>query len=751
VPEPTDTPFTFGGQKAFEALSAAVADAVLVVGDGGGVVYAGPSLVEVLGLDPREVEGRPLLDLVHPDDAVQDEPGGFWATPLPFEREFRMRTGSGEWAWVRVQSSAADRDGRRPAAVAEALGDRALLLVRDRTRRDTVRDAQDLIHRAFDAVNNLVVVTDVRVEDNPLVVVNQNFVETTGYERSEIVGQNCRFLQVRGDGTRDDSGDGQREALDAIRTAVERGASTEVVLRNYRKDGALFYNRLYLTPIRNGAGEVTHFVGVQNDVTGEVEQRQRADEQGRLLQAFFESAPFLMGVVEYREGRVLHRAANRAALRLFGASGADVDDVDGAEMTRLGFTDGEAAVWARHVERAATSGEPVHFETTFPWGSEAGGEGVRELDVTVTPAHGADPLFAYVSEDVTERRADERERGLLAAAVSQAAESIIVTGPALDPPGPEIVYANDAHLRLFGYRRDEVVGRSPRMYQGPKTDRAALDQVRRALEAGEPVESEAVNYRKDRSAFVLQWEIAPVRDGDGRVVNWVGTQRDVTERRRLEREVLEASAREQERMARELHDGLGQVLTGAAFKLQALDVRLGRDGVDPAALADLRRTLELVEAAHQQARAIARGLFPVDVEADGLMAALERLAADAGAAFGVDCSFVYDRPVVVQSKEDAGHLYRIVQEALANAARHGRAEAVVVSVSHGHDGVAALTVQDDGVGIPDGALDEGGGLGLRTMRLRADRVGGGLDVRRLDGGGTAVTVRFMPAAPSVEA
>lgn len=741
----SDRSFSFEGQDAYDALSASLADAVVILDPDGTVVFADPALAGVVGIEPAALEGRPFLDVVHPDDRVRDEAGAFWAAPLPFEREFRVEGPDGQWVWVRALSAATDRDGRRPAALDRVLGNRALLLVRDRRGSAPVRDADDLIHRAFDAVNNLVVVTDVRLPDNPLVVVNQNFVDTTGYPREEIIGKNCRFLQVRPDGTRDDDGDGQAEALAQIREAIATGTATEVLLRNYRKDGTLFYNRLFLTPIRNGAGEVTHFVGVQNDVTREIEQRDQADRQRRLLRAFFDSAPFLMGVVEFEGALVRHQTANEAALELFGASGGSVGEVEGATLAALGFPDAEAALWRRHVEACAATGEPVHFRTVFPWGADPDAPGTRHLDVVVNTTEGAGPLFSYVAEDVTERRRADRERRLLVAAVEQAAEPIVVTGTEVDEPGPRILYANAAHSRVFGYEVGEIVGRSPRIFQGPKSDRAVLDRVRKRLEAGEPVQAETVNYRKDGTEFVLQWEIAPVRDENGALVNWVGTQRDVTERRQLEREILEVAAREQEKMAQDLHDGLGQVLTGAAFRLQALVHALERLGEGGLA-ADALRSRELVEGALGQARAIARGLFPINIEPDGLAEALARLAADGAQAFEIDCTFEGD-DVTCPSREHAGHLYRIAQEALANAARHGRATAIGITLTCA-DGEAVLTICDDGVGISDTALAGGEGLGLRTMRYRADRVGGEFEVRPRDGGGTVVSVTFEPAVPA---
>ena len=467
------------------------------------------------------------------------------------------------------------------------------------------------------------------------------------------------------------------------------------------------------------------------------------DTKLQLLKAFFDHAPMLMGVVEYSDGEVLHRAANRPAVQLFrAAGGGKIDDEDGVEMTDLGFTPSETAMWGRHIAASAKSGQPVHFETTFPWGSRSGDPDVRELEVVVVPAGPSRSLFAYVSQDVTDLRRGDRERKLLAAAVEQAAESIIVTGPELDPPGPQILYVNAAHERLFGYTREQVTGQTPRLFQGPQTDRTVLARIRRALEAGEPVEAEAVNYRKDGTELNLKWEIAPVRDETGDIVNWVGTQRDVTEQRRLEREVLEVAAHEQSRMAQELHDGLGAALSGVSFMAEALRRRVEERG-DVDLTGQLERLIERLSSAQRQARAVAHALFPVDFLEGGLMQALETLCSEAHDAYGVDCTFTADEAFVMRSPESAGHLYRIVQEALANAGRHSRASAVTITLTDSEGG-KLLSVQDNGIGIPDAALSEAGGMGLRTMRRRAEHLGGTLRIQSVAGNGTAVVVRFDP-------
>lgn len=150
---------------------------------------------------------------------------------------------------------------------------------------------------------------------------------------------------------------------------------------------------------------------------------------------------------------------------------------------------------------------------------------------------------------------------LLRAAVEASGEAIIVTTAEFDEPGPRIEYVNPAFTHMTGYEAHEVRGRSPRLLQGPRTERAALDRLRRALRAGEATRGEAVNYRKDGTTYVVEWLITPVRGTDGTITHWVSTQRDVSERR--------ASEDLQAMMVRELHHRVKNTLATVQAVLNA--------------------------------------------------------------------------------------------------------------------------------------------------------------------------------------
>jgi len=209
------------------------------------------------------------------------------------------------------------------------------------------------------------------------------------------------------------------------------------------------------------------------------------------------------------------------------------------------------------------------------------------------------------------------------------------------------------------------------------------------------------------------------------------------ERRVLEEELLKASSREQQRIGQDLHDSLCQQLAGIEFQNSVLVQQLSKT---PSVQAEAARIGELIRNATKQARALARGLSPVEIEPNGLMAALNNLAINATNLFRATCSFECPQPVLLDNRTSATHLYRIAQEAIGNAVKHGQAKTIVVSLKGGDDELI-LTVKDDGGGFSqDGRAIEG--MGLRIMEYRADMIGAMLRIDSFKGEGTTVACRL---------
>jgi len=201
--------------------------------------------------------------------------------------------------------------------------------------------------------------------------------------------------------------------------------------------------------------------------------------------------------------------------------------------------------------------------------------------------------------------------------------------------------------------------------------------------------------------------------------------------------VLDISSRERLRLGQELHDSVSQLLSGVVFLAHTLENKLSARGLPEAA--DAAEIGQFVLQALTQTRNLARGLFPIDWEADGLIEALTELAGTLERLFGVSCR-VEAEDVVVGDQAVTNHLFRLTQEAFNNSVKHGRATEVVVGLRrHGHE--VELFVRDNGTGLPiQGIKSEG--LGLRIMDYRARIIGGRLSVGPTEEGGTVVRCMF---------
>ena len=205
------------------------------------------------------------------------------------------------------------------------------------------------------------------------------------------------------------------------------------------------------------------------------------------------------------------------------------------------------------------------------------------------------------------------------------------------------------------------------------------------------------------------------------------------ERRQLEEELVAISNRQQQRIGQDLHDGLCQQLAGIEFRNSVLVQHLAKE---ENAKAEAIRIGELIRDVTRQAQLLAKGLSPVQLEADGLMSALEELTSNASKLFNVSCRFECRRPVPVPDNTVANHLYRIAQEAITNAVKHGHAKSIVVSLM-GSPVQSTLKITDDGIGFPAGA-NTSSGLGLRIMQYRAELIRAALKVGPANGKGTTV-------------
>lgn len=163
------------------------------------------------------------------------------------------------------------------------------------------------------------------------------------------------------------------------------------------------------------------------------------------------------------------------------------------------------------------------------------------IDNDIKDQETAQELRDYISNLKQQKEHAEHSLNLLENAIRSDYDSIIITTLELDKPGPEIVYVNDGFTRMTGYSREEAIGNTPRMLQGEKTDRAVLDKLRNRLKDGNAFFGHTVNYRKDGTEFINQWDIHPLTNNEGEITHWVSYQHDITERKRSEKRVVDTN------------------------------------------------------------------------------------------------------------------------------------------------------------------------------------------------------------------
>ena len=549
--------------------------------------------------------------------------------------------------------------------------------------------------------------------------VNPKFTEVTGYELQEVLGRNPRLLK---------SGVQPRTVYRDIWETITAGRVWRGELCNRKKNGELFWEFAVIAPIEV-QGTITHFIALKEDIT---ERRQAANalrEREARLRAIFDQA--IVGIAQADlTGRFL--AVNERFCRLVGRPEKEI-----LQKRIQDFTHPDDLQRNLKLFKALVAGGP-DFEIEKRYVHKDGSEiWVQNRVNAIRDAAGEPQSAVAISIDITQRRQAELQRARLAAIVASSADAMFSKN--LDG----IVETwNAAAERLYGYTAAEMIGQPVTVIVPPERAREYRHVIQTVKKGQQIIDLETLRRRKDGSEFPISLSASPVRDAAGKIVGTSIIASDITARRQLEAEVLQIAEAERERLAAELHDGACQELTGIQFLANLLRRDLAKAS-HPLAM-QARRIEEAISEATEHTREVARGMNPVVADGDGLMHALRQLAETITTTRRIRCSFECPKPVAIENAIASHELYRIAQEAVHNALRHGRARRITVRLSEVRDEIR-LSVRDNGRGLP-ADVSHAPGMGLRVMKYRAGSIGGQFLVRPRRGGGTEVICRVTRPA-----
>lgn len=343
---------------------------------------------------------------------------------------------------------------------------------------------------------------------------------------------------------------------------------------------------------------------------------------------------------------------------------------------------------------------------------------------------------AGVTEDITERKQAELDQARFAALVESSPAGVI--GLSLDGI---IQQWNPAAEKLFGYEAHEVIGQSIRIL-APAERQNEFSIVAKSIRAGKAVHAfETLRYHRDGTPIEIVLTVSPILGANGQPIGMNSIVQDNRERIQLQKEVTAAAEEEQERIAKELHDGHGSILSGLQMRIRGLQKRCEKQEL----LAEARE----IEAISKDLgdsitglRNLIKGLHPLGSDSWQFIEAIRSLTARAKATNQMTCRFIGPKNpdlVTLPDAATANHLFRIAQEAMHNALRHSDGSQLTIQLKSDREGEITLTITDNGKGL---AAPEPGktrsGLGLKTMEYRAHLIGAKLAITKRKSGGTRV-------------
>ncbi len=573
------------------------------------------------------------------------------------------------------------------------------------------KDLSTLLESIIDHVPGLLFYKDTK---NNFIRVNKFIAEAIGKNKAEIEGKNLSKFY-----SKEDAEKYYRDDLEVINSGVAKLNIQE----EWKTSKAVTWLNTSKIPFADAEGKIIGIIGMSMDIS----ESKKIEIEREQFFKFFNISSDIMVIADPNG---CFQKINPACLDVLGYSETELLSKPFIDFVHPDDRQNTLDEMANQIK----TGKSMNFENHYLCK-----DGSSKI-LSWRAAYIANEGITYATaRDITERKEEEERLKLLETVIINTTDAVVITEAfPFENPGPKIIYVNDSYYKMTGYRREEIIGKTPRILQGVNTDKNELQRLKKAIENNVPCEIEVINYKKSGEEFWTSINISPVLNEKGIPIYWVGIKRDITESKKqdqnIKKAIISAQEREQYFIGRELHDNIAQILVGSMLSLGMVK------GNNEKEIEWLAQTKESIHDSILEIRKLSHHLAPVKLENDNFISTIEELLKSINLEKKYKIITHFDKLDNANLSSDLQlNLYRILQEQLQNIIKHATASEIEISIRL-IENILRLRIFDNGKGFNMATSNDG--IGLQNIKNRAEIFSGHCIIKSSPGNGCELLIKI---------